>query len=112
MSVLFDGIPVGPRRGLELLVPVIARIGTTHQDPRGLADQFDLVVTDDLGRVCRRDRAVDFCESCEDTDTRLPALNDSTDTAREDWRPGAFFASFEHESGNRDTARRGGCLRE
>jgi DNA invertase Pin-like site-specific DNA recombinase len=152
MSVLFDGFPLLPRRGLELLVLVIARISTTHQDPRSLADQvalcqkyvrdrypgpvrfvviqgqgsgelldrkdlreaeaavesrgFDLVVTEDLGRVCRRNRAVDFCELCEDADTRFLALNDSIDTAREDWRLGAFFASFKHESGNKDTAKR------
>jgi DNA invertase Pin-like site-specific DNA recombinase len=67
---------------------------------------FDLVVVEDLGRICRRNRAIDFCELCEDTGTRLVAINDSIDTARDDWRLNAFFASFKHESGNKDTSRR------
>jgi hypothetical protein len=36
--------------------------------------RYDLVVVEDLGRICRRNRAVDFCEMCEDADTRLIAL--------------------------------------
>jgi DNA invertase Pin-like site-specific DNA recombinase len=67
---------------------------------------YDLVVVEDLGRICRRNRAIDFCELCEDAGTRLIAINDSIDTARDDWRLNAFFASFKHESGNKDTARR------
>jgi site-specific DNA recombinase len=31
---------------------------------------FDLVVVEDIGRICRRNRAVDFCELCV---TRGPA---------------------------------------
>jgi len=61
--------------------------------------EFDLVIVEDLGRICRRNRAIDFCELCEDADTRLIAVNDSIDTARDDWRLNAFFASFKHESG-------------
>src|SRR5690242_12355153 len=67
---------------------------------------YDLVVVEDLGRICRRNRAIDFCEACEDAGTRLIAINDSIDTARDDWRLNAFFASFKHESGNKDTSRR------
>src|SRR3954447_12535786 len=67
---------------------------------------YDLVIVEDLGRICRRNRAVDFCELCEDRDTRLIAVNDTIDTARGDWRLSAFFASFKHESGNKDTAQR------
>jgi len=152
MSSTFDGFPLAPRRGLELLVLIIARISTVHQDLRSLADQialcekyvrdrypgpvrfvhiqgrgsgelldrkdladaeaavesglYDLVVVEDLGRVCRRNRAIDFCEQCEDAGTRLVAINDSIDTARDDWRLSAFFASFKHESGNKDTSNR------
>ena len=68
--------------------------------------KFDLVVVEDLGRICRRNRAIDFCELCEDAGTRLIAINDAIDTARDDWRLNAFFASLKHESGNKDTARR------
>lgn len=35
---------------------------------------FDLIVVEDLGRVCRRNRAVAFCEDCEDAATRLIAV--------------------------------------
>ena len=152
MSSTFNGFPLTPRRGLELLVLIIARISTVHQDLRSLADQialcekyvrdrypgparfvhiqgrgsgelldrkdladaeaavesglYDLVVVEDLARICRRNRALDFCELCQDAKTRLVAINDSIDTARDDWRLSAFFASFKHESGNKDTSNR------
>ena len=67
---------------------------------------YDLIVGEDLGRICRRSRAMSFCESCEDSDTRFIALNDCIDTADENWRMNALFASFKHESGNKDTAKR------
>jgi len=141
-----------PRNGAGLMVLIIARISTVHQDFRSLADQialceryvrdrysgpvqfvhiqsqgsgelldraelaqaeaavesgrFDLVVVEDLGRICRRNRAIDFCELCEDACTRLVAINDSLDTSRDDWRLNALFASFKHESGNKDTSKR------
>ncbi|MBA4192639.1 MAG: hypothetical protein C0467_32120 [Planctomycetaceae bacterium] len=144
--------PVVPRNGHTLVVLIIARISTVHQDRRSLADQialceryvrdryagpvtfvhiqgqgsgefldrkeladaeaavesgrFDLVVVEDIGRICRRNRAVDFCEMCEDADTRLIAINDSIDTSNENWRLNAFFASFKHESSNKDTSKR------
>ena len=68
--------------------------------------EYDLVIVEDLGRICRRNRAFDFCELCEDADTRLVAINDSIDTMRDDWRLGALFATFKHESGNKDTSKR------
>ncbi len=147
----FDPMLV-PRNGVMLMVLIIARISTVHQDLRSLADQialceryvrdrysgpvqfvhvksqgsgelldraelaqaeaevesgrFDLVVVEDLGRICRRNRAIDFCELCEDACTRLIAINDSLDTSRDDWRLNALFASFKHESGNKDTSKR------
>jgi DNA invertase Pin-like site-specific DNA recombinase len=149
---LLNGFILAPRRGVELLVLIIARISTAHQDERSLDDQIalcrryvldhfpgrvrfrvirgrgsgeildrqdlaeaeaavesrelDLVIVEDLGRICRRNRAIDFCELCEDAGTRLVAINDAIDTARDDWRFNAFFASLKHESGNKDTARR------
>lgn len=68
--------------------------------------RFDLVVVEDLGRVCRRNRAIAFCELCEDACTRLVAINDALDTTDENWRLNAFFASLKHESGNKDTSMR------
>jgi site-specific DNA recombinase len=66
----------------------------------------DLVLAEDLGRISRRIYAASFCELCEDFNTRLVAINDHVDTAKEDWRLHSFFATFRHESYNRDTAKR------
>jgi site-specific DNA recombinase len=69
--------------------------------------EYDLVLTEDLGRVFRRMHAFLFCELCEDYSTRFIALNDQgLDTARDDWRMAAFFAAYRHEAYNRDTAAR------
>ena len=67
---------------------------------------YDLVLAEDLGRIMRRSAALNFCEECEDTGTRLIAINDSIDTAQEDWRLNAFFAAMRHELYNKDTSRR------
>lgn len=68
--------------------------------------QFDLFLAEDLGRICRRVHAHIFCETCEDSDTRLIAINDHVDTSREDWRLSSFFAVMRHETYNKDTANR------
>lgn len=68
--------------------------------------KFDFAMTEDLGRICRRNRAIDFCELCEDAGTRLIAINDNLDTAHDSWRLSAFFATFKHESSNKDTSKR------
>jgi site-specific DNA recombinase len=152
MSVPSHDRPLAPRRGRDLRVLVVARISTTHQDPRSLDDQaalcerhvrdrydgpvrfervsgqgsgevidradflravelvesgaFDLVITEDLGRICRRTQGTVFCEACEDAGTRLVAINDHIDTARGDWRMHAFFATMKHEMANQDTSQR------
>ncbi len=49
---------------------------------------------------------MDFCEACEDSNTRFIAINDSIDTANDNWRTNAWFATFKHESGNTDTSSR------
>src|SRR5262249_54007779 len=67
---------------------------------------FDLLITEDLARICRRVHAVIFCETCEDHHVRLIALNDFIDTGSEDWRQASFFAVMRHEAYNRDTAKR------
>lgn len=67
---------------------------------------YDLVITEDLGRICRRVHAHIFCESCQDEDTRLIALNDNIDTGIEGWEMNSFFAAMRHESYNRDTSQR------
>jgi site-specific DNA recombinase len=82
------------------------RSDLAHAEAAVESGEYDLVIVEDLGRVCRRNRAIDFCELCEDAVTRFVAINDSIDTARDDWRLNAFFASFKHESGNKDTAKR------
>lgn len=68
--------------------------------------KFDLVISEDLARICRRVHAFIFCELCEDHDTRLIAINDHVDTSRDDWRLGSFFAVMRHEAYNKDTALR------
>lgn len=68
--------------------------------------RYDLVITEDLGRICRRVQAHLLCESCEDTETRCIALNDHVDTAQEDWRLHSFFAVMRHETYNKDTSNR------
>ncbi|HUQ72735.1 MAG TPA: recombinase family protein [Planctomycetaceae bacterium] len=67
---------------------------------------WDLVICEDLGRICRRLHAVLFCELCEDCDTRAIAINDDVDTAEENWRQESFFAAMRHERYNKDTAKR------
>lgn len=67
---------------------------------------LDLVVAEDLARICRRKRAYDFCELCEDYDTRLIAVNDRVDTAQDQWKDSAFIATWHHERSNRDTSDR------
>jgi DNA invertase Pin-like site-specific DNA recombinase len=69
-------------------------------------DRFDLVLTEDLARICRRSFAREFCGICLDHGTRLIALNDNVDTGRDDWSLNAFFAGFRHELYNADTSKR------
>lgn len=68
--------------------------------------KLDLVLAEDMARISRRLYAALFCELCEDNNTRLIAINDHVDTAKGDWRLHSFFASFRHESYNKDTAER------
>lgn len=68
--------------------------------------RFDLVITEDLGRVARRVHAIQFIENCEDHNTRFIAINDNIDTADENWRVLASVASMRHELYNADTAKR------
>jgi site-specific DNA recombinase len=68
--------------------------------------RYDLVIAEDLGRIFRRVHAQLFCELCLDYETRLIAINDQVDTAQENWRVLAGFASMRHEMYNADTAKR------
>jgi site-specific DNA recombinase len=68
--------------------------------------QVDLVLAEDLGRIFRRNRALDFCELAEDHDCRVVAINDRVDTSQEGWRMSAGFAAMRHEMYNADTASR------
>jgi len=67
---------------------------------------YDLVVTEDLGRISRRVHSQIFCELCEDCETRLIAINDHIDTGTDNWRLNAGFASMRHEMYNADTSKR------
>lgn len=70
------------------------------------SNQFDFVVAEDLGRICRRQRAIDFCELCQDHKTVLIAINDRVDTSVPGWQDSAFIATWHHERSNRDTSDR------
>lgn len=68
--------------------------------------QYDVVIAEDLSRICRRKRAYDFCEMCIDHATRLIAINDRVDTDVSGWEDSAFIATWHHERSNRDTSDR------
>jgi len=69
--------------------------------------EYDLVLTEDLGRIVRRTYAFIVCELCEDHDVRLIAINNhNVDTALRGWRDAAFFAAFFYEKDNRDKSDR------
>jgi site-specific DNA recombinase len=82
------------------------RLELAEAETRVERREFDLVLAEDLARVCRRNYAVTFCEICEDCDTRLIAINDHVDTDRDEWRMNAMFTAFKHEAANKDTANR------
>ncbi|WP_437193622.1 recombinase family protein [Planctomicrobium sp. SH527] len=68
--------------------------------------EFDLVLCEDLGRICRRVHAHLLCEEAGDFGTRVIALNDHVDTGVDGWQNNSFFAVMRHEAYNRDTAKR------
>ncbi|HZZ28269.1 MAG TPA: recombinase family protein [Pirellulales bacterium] len=70
------------------------------------SDHFDLVISEDLGRIVRRIHAHLFCELCIDHNTRLIALNDHVDTAEDGWQDRSIFSAWHHERSNRDTSDR------
>lgn len=67
---------------------------------------LDLVIAEDLARICRRSFVIGILEAAEDSGTRVIAINDSVDTNEENWRFHAGFASMKHESYNVDTSKR------
>ena len=73
------------------------------------SNQYDLVVTEDLGRIVRRIYAHLFCETCVDHRTRLIALNDHVDTCEPGWEDRSIFSAWHHERSNRDTSARLGA---
>jgi site-specific DNA recombinase len=68
--------------------------------------QFDLVLTEDLGRIIRRLHAHLFAELCCDHSTRLMSINDHIDTAQPGWEDRSIFSAWHHERSNRDTSDR------
>lgn len=67
---------------------------------------YDLVMSEDLGRIYRRFHALLFCELCEDYKVRLIAVNDNVDTGKGDWRLAALFSTHRHSQSNEDTSQR------
>lgn len=68
--------------------------------------EYDLVLTEDLGRIIRRIHAHLFCETCVEFETRLIALNDHVDTWEDGWQDRSIFSAWHHERSNRDTSDR------
>ena len=79
---------------------------TAQAESKIATGEFDLVLCEDLGRIFRRMHAYLFCEAAEDANTRVIAINDHVDTAKDDWRMSAFFAAMRHEMYNADTRKR------
>src|SRR5262249_54671397 len=70
------------------------------------ARRFDLVITEDLGRIYRRIEALLFFENCLDFGTRLLATTDHVDIAHQNWTLSAFFGVMRHEADNQDPSAR------
>ena len=70
------------------------------------SNEFDLVVTEDLGRIVRRIHAHLLCELCVDHHVRLIACNDHIDTLESGWEDRSIFSAWHHERSNRDTSDR------
>jgi site-specific DNA recombinase len=68
--------------------------------------KFDVVLTEDLGRIVRRIYAHLFAEHCVDHGTRLISQNDHVDTLLEGWEDRSIFSAWHHERSNRDTSDR------
>ncbi len=68
--------------------------------------RYDLILTEDLGRIMRRFASFIFCEASLDSKTRVVAINDRVDTFQEGWQESAIFAAMHHERSNRDNSSR------
>ncbi len=71
-----------------------------------ISRKYVLVVLEDLGRYMRDFEAIKFCGICIDYETRLLAMNDNLDTAKDGWQDNATFAAWRHNRHNDDTSRR------
>lgn len=85
---------------------IISRKEYRHLEELVESGEFDLVITEDLGRILRRLQAHLFAELCVDSNTRLIAINDHVDTAEPGWQDRSIFAAWHHERSNRDTSER------
>jgi len=70
------------------------------------SNEFDLVLTEDLGRILRRIQAHLLCELCVDHRVRLIACNDHIDTLESGWEDRSIISASHHERSNRDTSDR------
>src|SRR5262245_18973333 len=92
-----SGTGSGERLDREEILRAFAAVGE---------GDYDLVLMEDSSRAYRRVHLQLLCELCEDTGTRLIAINDNIDTARSDWRVLAGIANLRHELYNDDTSKR------
>jgi hypothetical protein len=67
---------------------------------------MDVVICDDLSRICRRYHILAIGEQCEDASVRMIAVHDRIDTLDHGWRDSATLASWHHERSNRDSSHR------
>lgn len=70
------------------------------------SQKYDLVLTEDLGRIVRGVEGYQFCNRCEDYGVQLIAINNGVDTANPNWRDLAFFTSYFYEKDNSDKSKR------
>jgi DNA invertase Pin-like site-specific DNA recombinase len=67
---------------------------------------YDLLITEDLGRILRRLHAHLFLEECQEYNTRVISIRERIDTAIDGWQDMSIISSWHHERSNRDTSYR------
>jgi site-specific DNA recombinase len=67
---------------------------------------IDVVLCEDISRICRRQYSFVVAEACEDAEVRLIGIHDRIDTGDPGWRDSATMVTWHHERSNRDTSHR------
>lgn len=71
-----------------------------------LSKEYDIIVTEDLGRIIRGVDAARLCGLAVDCGTRVLALNDGIDTANDTWEQDVIDACASHVGHNVHTSKR------